>query len=673
MTNRMRGTGRALLSGARKTVWSMLARFNGGDTAAPLGNPLPKRHAEFGFVRNVDTNNIGSISDNSLLVNGTPAANDGIVSADSAGTETGFARMLGLAAFLTVKARTTFSSSLRFGFHSAGLANASVDLGIGYSAQDTIDIRVGATAIFTHVGAPGEHRFVIVSRQGGSLLFLKDANTAGRYRLLYPLVATGGTPIFAKLRYGSNAMNMRFENFGVRQLVDSFAARFTPVFALTGTRPAGTVIFHPTNGVITFTAQTLPSSGTMRLRFREQDASNFWAIDFASTGALALIECIAGVEFTRQSAGAGSIVNGGVLLIKILNNTIRVAVNSTIVMTHAGATNFASAQMGTLSSLGTGGACNSIACYSILLFKSFIDLLFPTVAVGDVFRHNADGQITFFMGALPSSGTTIIEFRTKDSNNKWQITISSTGALVLQEVIAGSPSTIATVAGAVAANTWNHIMLSNQTITIYTSGVLRITHATAVNFKTETAGKLAALGTSSTVLQICSNEFPYPATVVNPTYEDDILIIRAAVTETFVHNANGYLMFSIGTLSTVGDMKIRFRIQDANNYWQLVLTTTGRLQLNEVVAGTPTQRADVAGFASNHWAHIICDGATIRVLSGAFGAEAQRFTYASATNFMTATGGQIESAGNQVFGDFYIFPLYTPNTVTQQFDNLEDR
>jgi len=112
--------------------------------------------------------------------------------------------------------------------------------------------------------------------------------------------------------------------------------------------------------------------------------------------------------------------------------------------------------------------------------------------------------------------------------------------------------------------------------------------------------------------------------------------------DTFTHEANCIIEWTQTTVPSALQTEVRFRIQDATNYWQVTVDSTGALDLDEVVAGTPTQRATAAGVIANgDRVVIIADGTTIRV----YEANTLRITYASATNFATATAGELETEG----------------------------
>lgn len=117
--------------------------------------------------------------------------------------------------------------------------------------------------------------------------------------------------------------------------------------------------------------------------------------------------------------------------------------------------------------------------------------------------------------------------------------------------------------------------------------------------------------------------------------------------DTFTHTADGIIEFTLTTRPSAGSIDFRFRVQDANNYWQVLVSTTGATTLNEVVAGTPTTRGSATpGMNTTHKALIIMVGSTIRGIAQIGTSYSFMWTaYTSATNFATETDGELASLG----------------------------
>lgn len=116
--------------------------------------------------------------------------------------------------------------------------------------------------------------------------------------------------------------------------------------------------------------------------------------------------------------------------------------------------------------------------------------------------------------------------------------------------------------------------------------------------------------------------------------------------DTFTHEANCILDFRVTTLPAADQIEFRFRVQDATNYWQVTVDSTGAIDLDEVVAGVVTQRGTAAGVIANgDYIEITAAGQTIKVYEGTTVTDNLRITYALAANFATKTDGELETVG----------------------------
>lgn len=112
--------------------------------------------------------------------------------------------------------------------------------------------------------------------------------------------------------------------------------------------------------------------------------------------------------------------------------------------------------------------------------------------------------------------------------------------------------------------------------------------------------------------------------------------------DTFSHEANCHIEFIATTLPSSSVISLRFRSVDNNNFWKVNIGTTGTLSLVEQVAGVDTTRGTAASVVANsHRVVIIADGTTIRGYSN----NVLRWTYSSASNFQTATAGELTTLG----------------------------
>jgi len=125
---------------------------------------------------------------------------------------------------------------------------------------------------------------------------------------------------------------------------------------------------------------------------------------------------------------------------------------------------------------------------------------------GDTFTHEADCLIESTITTVPSAGQIELRFRIADatpaSEDLWQVTIDSTGALDLDEVVAGTPTQRGTAAGVIANGDRIVIVCDDETIQVYEATTLRITYSSAASSKTATAGELETEGTGGSVSDI---------------------------------------------------------------------------------------------------------------------------------------------------------------------------
>lgn len=116
--------------------------------------------------------------------------------------------------------------------------------------------------------------------------------------------------------------------------------------------------------------------------------------------------------------------------------------------------------------------------------------------------------------------------------------------------------------------------------------------------------------------------------------------------DTFVHEANAqWVEFILTTLPSAGSITIDIRRQDANNKWQLEVTSAGAFNLNEVVAGTPTTRATIASNQAADRMMCVFDGARARIMRSRAGAISSSTMYTSVSTFTTETEGEVISLG----------------------------
>lgn len=125
---------------------------------------------------------------------------------------------------------------------------------------------------------------------------------------------------------------------------------------------------------------------------------------------------------------------------------------------------------------------------------------------------------------------------------------------------------------------------------------------------------------------------------------------------TFSHAADCLVQFT-ATLPSSGQSKIDVRMAVSGNdadCWRIVFDNTGTYTLFERVTSSPTQRAqDIAAITTGQVLTIMCDATVI----AGYHAATQSWSYPSASNFATATNGQIDTVGaGSAFADLVSWP-----------------
>lgn len=99
----------------------------------------------------------------------------------------------------------------------------------------------------------------------------------------------------------------------------------------------------------------------------------------------------------------------------------------------------------------------------------------------------------------------------------------------------------------------------------------------------------------------------------------------------------------ITTVPSADNVDYFFRKQDSSNYWNMRVTSAGLFELNEIVAGTPTQRA-VSGAGAVTGGERLVLVVEDEVIKGYIG-NTLSWTYSSAANFKTETAAELDALG----------------------------
>lgn len=132
-------------------------------------------------------------------------------------------------------------------------------------------------------------------------------------------------------------------------------------------------------------------------------------------------------------------------------------------------------------------------------------------------------------------------------------------------------------------------------------------------------------------------------------------ITTPAAANTFTHTANGIVDFIVTTLPVSGSMQVAFRWQDDNNHWRINIDSAGAVALQEVVAGTPTNRATTTCTAGDHIA-VLFSGSASRLWRERSGGMVS-IAGTAGSSFLTLTAGKVLSLGTGgAISNLYAWP-----------------
>lgn len=133
-------------------------------------------------------------------------------------------------------------------------------------------------------------------------------------------------------------------------------------------------------------------------------------------------------------------------------------------------------------------------------------------AAGDTLTHTANCLLEFTVTTLPASGSIQVAFRRQDASNEWYVDISSTGAIVLDEYVAGSATSRGSGTG-VANGSRITAIADGTSIRLLSDTTSKVLYASASNFATATAAQVLSLGTGGAVADLIA----WPRTISPPS------------------------------------------------------------------------------------------------------------------------------------------------------------
>ena len=484
------------------------------DDSAPLTDPRTT-YPGSQSVDITDTNNLMSVSNGRLEIAeayANAAYDPGYVSSDTFDFSVG-----GMAAVIKFHMRQGVGDErIQFGI---GDAVNNIDLGFRHVNYSNCNVITSDYSYNTSLllSATDYNKAVFVARQnGGDFHFYKTPT--GDWRLEY----VGSWYNYNSASYlqyvaegASYSVYSTVEFMRVASLVDAgFNTEFGLATDYDDSSPAqGTTIEHATSAHIESRLTPEPDSDTVDLAFRWTDDNNHWLSRFTESGGsgtIKLIEVNGGVEVERASTGVspgsslglcawcdGDYVSAvymrGSGQLYTAPNNARAGYNSTFNNT------------ATTAKLMTH-AMDDIASFPITPTAAQIAVLeYVTesvgVAVGTTFEHEADCLIEYEVTQLPvSSGYIKVGFRIQDSTNRWYLQCDDSGAMALFEEVSGSPvSRGSSGIGTLKSGDRIVIICDDESITVLSQDVIRITYTSAANFKTETDGQVIQLEEGSII------------------------------------------------------------------------------------------------------------------------------------------------------------------------------
>ena len=325
------------------------------DDAAPLTNPRVCEPGPGQF--NVVDSGWLAISGGQLVVNGTPANNDGM-SQSVAPT-----RRAGLAFLLDCPARTTTNTTLRWGWNTAFPGNPNY--GFRYTSTTTLTALSSSTSMGTFTLGGGLHRTALVQRSTGCFAVVQSPTYGPRLVWVFDNLATNLRSTL--VASGTGASNLVMDNWRVVDLPAPWNSDYGIVTQrVSGVVPDDQAFTHAADALIEFTVATLPASGQIEVRFRIQDASNYWQVTVDSSGTVDLDEVVAGTP-TQRGTLASAISAAERVTIRLEASAIKVYGGVTQEINYASASNFATATSGKVETLGTGGVISDLIAWPQLV------------------------------------------------------------------------------------------------------------------------------------------------------------------------------------------------------------------------------------------------------------------------------------------------------------------
>ena len=178
----------------------------------------------------------------------------------------------------------------------------------------------GAPEVGT-ITSGGTYNFALVQRRIGTMYFIKGGTQYPDWTLLLHTRQNLAT-FYPGLGVGSGAGSV--SKFKLTDLPAPFNSNWgLATTTLLGKRADGDTFTHPTACIIELNVDVTPTSGTVDLRFRKTDATNYWQVVVGTDGSVTMNEVVAGSS-TQIATNATGVARDKRLIIRSDGAAIRV-------------------------------------------------------------------------------------------------------------------------------------------------------------------------------------------------------------------------------------------------------------------------------------------------------------------------------------------------------------
>jgi len=269
------------------------------DESAPITNPRTCEPGP-GELNIVDTGNALSISDDILIsTQRTTTSDPRFLSTEQ------FERASGLASYWKLS-KSGSGNAAAFGFSSIAGQGGDGVLFYFYSTLVKVYDNTTLTNNAWNGAWPyGEFaEFIFIMRSTGAFYLIKDPSFFTEWSIYWVGILSASDGYISYYAGSSGTDDTNIDTVKVFQMPspwDDDANIYTDYDAM----PASDTEFEAqANCIIDFTITTIQTSGTLEIRFRIQDSSNYWRFTHLSTGSAYLHEVVAGTPTQRVSMTA---------------------------------------------------------------------------------------------------------------------------------------------------------------------------------------------------------------------------------------------------------------------------------------------------------------------------------------------------------------------------------